>query len=125
MARRPERVQLSNLRTFRMPDNTTRVHRGTPWENPWYVERDGDGQPLLLGPGGEIFNDVGWNSPTTWSNVHARAVEMFRRHVPSMDLRELRGRHVACWCPVDYPDCHADVLLERANSHVAAPGRLL
>ena len=29
--------------------------------------------------------------------------------------RELSGRDLACWCPVDQP-CHADVLLELANS---------
>ena len=27
---------------------------------------------------------------------------------------ELRGRDLACWCPLDQP-CHADVLLELAN----------
>jgi hypothetical protein len=29
--------------------------------------------------------------------------------------RELRGRDLACWCPLDQP-CHADVLLEIVNS---------
>lgn len=28
--------------------------------------------------------------------------------------RELRGKNLACWCPLDQP-CHADVLLEIAN----------
>jgi hypothetical protein len=28
--------------------------------------------------------------------------------------RELRGRDLACYCPLDEP-CHADVLLEVAN----------
>jgi hypothetical protein len=28
--------------------------------------------------------------------------------------RELRGRDLACYCPLDEP-CHADVLLEFAN----------
>ena len=28
--------------------------------------------------------------------------------------RELRGRDLACYCPLDEP-CHADVLLELAN----------
>lgn len=28
--------------------------------------------------------------------------------------RELRGKDLACWCPLDHP-CHADVLLEVAN----------
>jgi hypothetical protein len=32
------------------------------------------------------------------------------------DLRAcLRGKNLACWCPLDQP-CHADVLLEMANS---------
>jgi hypothetical protein len=29
--------------------------------------------------------------------------------------RELRGRDLACYCPLDEP-CHADVLLEVANA---------
>jgi hypothetical protein len=28
--------------------------------------------------------------------------------------RELRGKNLACWCPLDQP-CHADVLLRLAN----------
>ncbi|MGO8055976.1 DUF4326 domain-containing protein, partial [Rhizobium leguminosarum] len=36
---------------------------------------------------------------------------------------ELRGKNLACWCPLDQP-CHADVLLEIANSKCrAASGR--
>lgn len=30
------------------------------------------------------------------------------------DLEALRGKHLACWCPLDQP-CHADVLLDYAN----------
>lgn len=30
-------------------------------------------------------------------------------------LDELRGRNLACWCRLDAPWCHADVLLELAN----------
>lgn len=29
--------------------------------------------------------------------------------------RDLRGKNLACWCPLDQP-CHADVLLEVANA---------
>lgn len=35
------------------------------------------------------------------------------------DLVELRGKNLACWCPLDHP-CHADVLLELANSRPGA-----
>ncbi len=31
---------------------------------------------------------------------------------------ELRGKDLACWCPLDRP-CHADVLLELANEDSA------
>jgi hypothetical protein len=34
--------------------------------------------------------------------------------------RELRGKDLACWCPLDAP-CHADVLLELANAGPNAP----
>jgi len=33
----------------------------------------------------------------------------------SRELRELRGKDLVCWCPLDQP-CNADVLLEYANS---------
>jgi hypothetical protein len=29
-------------------------------------------------------------------------------------IPDLRGKNLACWCPLDAP-CHADVLLELAN----------
>ena len=31
------------------------------------------------------------------------------------NLHELRGKDLACWCPVDGQPCHADVLLRIAN----------
>jgi hypothetical protein len=30
-------------------------------------------------------------------------------------VAQLRGKDLACWCPLDQP-CHADVLLEFANA---------
>jgi hypothetical protein len=32
-----------------------------------------------------------------------------------LPIAELRGKNLACWCPLDQP-CHADVLLEIANA---------
>ena len=37
------------------------------------------------------------------------------------ELAPLRGRDLACWCPLDAP-CHADVLLELANAPRPAGG---
>lgn len=67
--------------------------------------------------------------PTKWGNPHplalgrAEAVRRYRADllggrlgVSPDDVRaELRGRDLACYCPLDEP-CHADVLLEIANS---------
>jgi hypothetical protein len=34
-------------------------------------------------------------------------------------VEDLRGKNLACWCPLDQP-CHADVLLELANKDTPA-----
>jgi hypothetical protein len=66
--------------------------------------------------------------PTKWGNPHsldlgrAEAVRRYREDLVAGRLavtvddvrRELRGRDLACYCPLDEP-CHADVLLEVAN----------
>jgi hypothetical protein len=64
--------------------------------------------------------------------LRARAVAQFRRALLTEDgslpfdvgqvRRELRGKNLACWCPLDEP-CHADVLLEVANSARVATSR--
>jgi hypothetical protein len=38
--------------------------------------------------------------------------------IPTVETirRELRGKDLACWCPLDDAPCHADVLLEIANA---------
>jgi len=82
------------------------VSRPSRWGNPYRV-----GQAVHRGPafGGrdEIVRDA------------AHAVQLFRQwlftQARSADLVPmLRGKSLACWCPLDQP-CHADVLLELAN----------
>jgi len=66
--------------------------------------------------------------PTKWGNPHsidlgrAEAVRRYQEDLLGGRLvvdvadvrRELRGRDLACYCPLDGP-CHADVLLAIAN----------
>jgi len=57
--------------------------------------------------------------------LRAQSVAQFRHALASGDAslgfsladvtHELRGKNLACWCPLDEP-CHADVLLDVANS---------
>ena len=50
----------------------------------------------------------------------AHAADLFRDWAERWlsDVAQLRGKDLACWCPLDQP-CHADVLLEMANRPAA------
>ena len=82
-----------------MPANTVYVGRPTVWGNPFVVGSD------LIG-GGKL--------------TATKAVALYRQYAGEAfnrgDLRAcLRGKNLACWCALGQP-CHADVLLEMANS---------
>jgi hypothetical protein len=95
VSERPSRVRLSRRRGWRKPAGTVVVARPTRWGNPYAIGAE---------------------------RSRAEAVELYRRDLLVGDLRvtvadvrrELAGRDLACWCPLDEP-CHADVLLEVAN----------
>jgi hypothetical protein len=48
----------------------------------------------------------------------AESLLRYRLHIEGFDMatleRDLTGKDLACWCPLDQP-CHADILLELAN----------
>jgi hypothetical protein len=98
----PQRIQLKRTKGWRKPEGSIVVSRPSKWGNPYKV---GDPDPLH---GGSI-------SPY-------RAVRWFQvmfeidDRIPSGDIEELRGHDLCCWCPLDGQPCHADVLLEIANS---------
>jgi hypothetical protein len=86
----PKRIQRRRVKSFKMPIGAVYVGRGSRWGNPYKI-----GTCLI-------------------PNAQA-AVEAFAANLPlSLDCSELRGKDLACWCPLDQP-CHADVLLEIAN----------
>lgn len=99
----PHRVRLSRQKGWRKPENTVVVARPTRWGNPFRV-----GVAYRVMAGGRL-----WGELTPTPEV---AVALFRRYVEhyKVDVTPLRGRNLACWCPLEQP-CHADVLLEIAN----------
>ena len=123
MADRPIRIQLRRTKGWRMPPNTVKVDRTTRYGNPYLVERhagqvwDAEAQQwrgklhsvrLLGGP-------YWYRSNLSRADAVDLACQMFRAETaPTLDLTDLRGKNLACWCPLDAP-CHADVLLELAN----------
>ena len=103
---RPIRIQRERKRGWKMPENTVYVDRPTKWGNP-YV-------------GGNPFQ------PDPDSVSRHRMVALYCNYLEQPDQRkfieqvkaELRGKNLACWCPLDQP-CHADVLLQIANEESA------
>ena len=114
----PKRIQLSRAKGWRLPSRTVKVDRSTRWGNPYVV-------------GGKIdmkqARRWGWNiSPAgqkepVCASCAQESVKRFRHAlfwdaaVHDFVRNELGGRDLACWCGLDEP-CHADVLIEIANS---------
>jgi hypothetical protein len=91
----PIRVQLSRRKGWRMPTNTVKVCRPGKWGNPFRVCDGRDEE--------EAVNAFEW-----WIREQGGKSLL-------ADLHELKGKNLACWCPLGEP-CHADVLLELANA---------
>jgi hypothetical protein len=107
-----------------MPENTICVCRPGPFGNPNRVERGDDGRWWVVYV---CWQAHGWDDYCDGPHLDKRAaaqraVDLFRRDAEILDQRlfngiagHLRGKDLACWCPLDQP-CHADVLLEIANA---------
>lgn len=94
----PVRIQRKRTKGWRMPENAVIVSRPTKFGNPY--------------------------SATSESRLdaysRASAVEFYKvylernPHLVEAARTELRGKDLACFCPLNQP-CHADILLELAN----------
>jgi hypothetical protein len=92
----PRRVQLSRAAGWKMPENTVKVDRSTPWGNPFIP----NGPPANL--------------------TLYECLAKFERHAMTLDLSPLRGKNLACWCKPGTA-CHADILLTLANFKMEVP----
>lgn len=102
-----ERIQLSRAKGWRMPENTVKVDRTTPWGNPFVVGKDGNAARCV-----ELFRFL-LGGYVCMSKGDPAAQQAYYEH--ARDHRdELRGKNLACWCRPGAP-CHADVLLELVN----------
>ena len=86
------------------------VGRPTKWGNPFVVGTDGTRAQCV-----ELFQTMlaGYicvSCAPALADAQIAYHKMARR-----ERRHLRGKNLACWCPLDQP-CHADVLLEIANA---------
>ncbi len=90
--KKPIRIQRKRTKGWRMPPNTVYVGRPSKFGNQFRVGRDGDASECV-----EKYKQL--------KEVHKHLI----------NLSELKGKNLACWCPLKDKPCHADVLLEVAN----------
>jgi len=100
-----------------MPVNTVSVARPGPFGNPFTAA--GCREAGYRGTDAEIAARCVeafrvWLGPLWRNNWDGPEAEAVRERLFDA-LPRLRGKNLACWCPLDKP-CHADVLLELANS---------
>lgn len=88
-----KRLQVSRKWGWEIPKNAIYVGRPTIWNNPYEMKTYGRAGSLLL-----FRHHLG---ARPWMVAEAR--------------RQLKGYDLICSCPLDKP-CHADILLELANS---------
>lgn len=123
----PQRIQLSRRKGFKLPPNTVVVSRPSRWGNPFRVTDVFDGGERLWIV---MHRDLPTARSTRWANTGDAVREAVAAHRANLlrgtlgytldDVRrELRGKNLACWCPLPEPGhidlCHAATLLYYAN----------
>jgi hypothetical protein len=96
-----KRFQRKRTKGFKLPEGTVCVTRPGKWGNP-FSDANTFRVYLRLALDGGINPEIKYNP----------AIERIQWIANS--IKELRGKNLACFCPLDKP-CHADVLMEFAN----------
>lgn len=102
----PCRVQRKRTKVWKMPLNTVYVGRPTKW-----------GNPFVVGNPGGVYSEQVKSRRHAWQLYRSVAVD--NEHLIVAAKAELRGKNLACFCPLPdaygHDECHAAVLLEIAN----------
>ena len=127
------RIQRKRTKGWKMPKNTIYVGRPTKWGNPFELQGDmiycdashrrlylskwilwedklynkTDGLKRIC----ELYEQWINNDLPEWNYQNHHIVKPFN----NFDLNELKGKNLACWCPLDKP-CHADILIKLLNN---------
>lgn len=88
----PLRIQRKRTNGWKMPEGAVYVGRPTKWGNQFTEANSGK------------------YAVTNYCD-RMRGLVL----IGAVDLSPLRGKQLACWCPLDKP-CHADILCELANA---------
>jgi hypothetical protein len=104
----PRRIQRHRTPGYRTPAGVVYVGRPTKWGNPFHL----DSYPSSLSETARRTKMV---------RDYEKALRGGKLRVSIEDVRrELAGKSLSCWCPLDQP-CHADVLLRIAGGQRHRP----
>jgi len=108
------RIQLRRTKGWRMPPNTMIVDRRTKWGNPFkvgvVVTDEKIFEDTMFGEVDEILINNTEEAVESYEILIKELIELEK-----LDLSEITGKNLACWCGLDKP-CHADILLQLANN---------
>lgn len=99
MEKKPQRIQLSRKKGWRLPQNTVSVARPTKWGNPFRIGFEAKDAAEAVRK--FYFFLAGSGFPEARSKMG--------------NVGELKGKNLACWCKIGC-HCHADILLAVANN---------
>ena len=130
---KPVRLQLSRRKDFDLQAwsretnglEAVKVNRSTEFGNPFPISK---AKETRAGTTIDVWAVGTWSGPGMWfirtadeaTDVSVKAFSAWIKHncrasLRARAMRDLRGKNLACWCAADQP-CHADVLLEIANT---------
>ena len=123
----PVRIQRKRSKGWRMPEGAVYVGRPSRWGNSAkagdcaecrWGQHEGAHQPMSAADAVWEYR-IGWEASVDAESFVASLTPEENRMLGvsgrTVDLfADIRGRDLACWCPLDRP-CHADVLLDLAN----------
>jgi len=138
-----ERIQRKRTAGWRMPDDGVYAGRGSAYGNPFamakhtYTPEQKDKEPIIyytikLMIENEfsllVYQVVKGNFFYTIESVISACIDCYEKYILldhkeagnnsilSKMRRELPGKKIACWCPLDQP-CHVDTIIKLVNSH--------
>ena len=120
------RVQRKRTKGFKLPENTKCVNRGTKWGNPiklmaGIIYIDASYRRKILS--NWVYYNVGdiehvvylYRKLWDGNRFQNPDLQYWSDKFKELDLKEIEGKNLACFCSLSDP-CHADVLIEKANS---------
>lgn len=125
----PRRIQRKRTEGWRLPDNAVIVSRPSRWGNPFTIQsaRDAEmGNPRSAAAANyaewlRVGTAGGW-----YEETYRIGRQVLDRRRILAELHTLRGRDLACTCPLPEPGqpdhCHGAVLLALANGTTAQLG---